>query len=122
LVSILLPWYQTTGLSFTLLSSVQTASCPRTGYCEVAPVPPILIAVFVFTLLGGSFGISSVLLHRRSARLSGILVGLGFATQLTGMLMSMSDSFVRDGLSIGFYTGGFSTALFIMHILIERIT
>jgi hypothetical protein len=121
LVSVLFPWYNVAGISFTLLSSVQVRPCPKGGYCEMIPVSPILIVAFICTLLGGSFGILSTLLHRRSAKVSKILLVLGFVTIVISALISLSDAIVREGLSIGFYTDSFSAILFMIHIVGEVV-
>ena len=120
-VSILFPWYNVSGFSFTLLSSVQSSPCPKSGYCELIPVSPILIVAFICTVLGGSFGIFSTVLHRRSAKFSRILLILGFVSIVVGVVISLSDAIVREGLSIGFYTDSFSAVLFMIHMVSEVV-
>lgn len=117
--SVFVPWYNVAGFSFDLLSALRSNPCPETGYCEIIPVSPTLIIAFICTVFGGCLGISSTILHRRSAKLARVLLGVGLVTIIIGALVSLSDAIVREGLSIGFYTDSFSAVLFMIHIIAE---
>ncbi len=119
LASAFFPWYNVAGFSFNLLSAVKGNPCARSEYCEIIPVSPTMIVAFICTVLGGCLGISSTILHRRSAKLSRILLGVGMVTIILGAFVSLSDAIVREGLSIGFYTDSFSAALFMIHMIAE---
>jgi hypothetical protein len=119
LASVFFPWYNVAGFSFNPLSALKGNPCGRGEYCEIIPVSPTMIVAFISTVLGGCLGISSTILHRRSAKLSRILLGVGMVTIVIGALVSLSDAIVREGLSIGFYTDSFSAALFMIHIIAE---
>jgi hypothetical protein len=117
LTSVFFPWYNVAGFSFNLLSALNSNSCPAIGYCEIIPASPTLIVAFACTLIGGSLGIVSTMLHRKTPQLSRIPLVVGFVTIIIGTLISLSDAIVRDGLSIGFYTDSFSAVLFMIHIV-----
>jgi hypothetical protein len=119
LTSVFFPWYNVAGLSFNMLSALKGNPCPRSQYCEIIPVSPTMIVAFICTVLGGCLGISSTILHRKSAKLTRILLGVGTVTIVAGALVSLSDAIVREGLSIGFYTDSFSAVLFMVHIIGE---
>jgi glucan phosphoethanolaminetransferase (alkaline phosphatase superfamily) len=119
ILSAFIPWYNVAGFSFNLLSAIRSNPCPARGYCEIIPVSPTMIVAFICTVFGGSLGISSTLLHRRSAKLARIFLSIGMVTIIVGAVVSLSDAIVREGLSLGFYTDSFSAVLFMIHIIAE---
>ena len=121
LSSIFFPWYNFSGLSFELLAAIKSNPCPPRAFCELIPVSPTLIVALACTILGGCLGIASTVLHRGRAKLSRILLVVGFVAIIAGTLVSLSDSIVREGLSVGFYTDSFSAALFLIHIVSELV-
>lgn len=119
MVSIGLPWYSGASGTLTLLSSFSGSApiCP-TYYCEILPTggPTYLIGAFFLTLTGGILGIAGTLLHMKSRKASLTVVAFALFAIIIGVLVSLSDAILREGLSVGFYTDAFSAVLFIAHI------
>jgi hypothetical protein len=121
IVSIALPWYNTGPFTFDLLNAIKPPACPPGAFCELVPASPSLIVAFVCTILGGSLGItSSLLVRRKSPKISRILVFVSLIAIAIGVAVSLSDAIEREGLSIGFYTDSFSAILFMAHIVSHK--
>ncbi len=119
--SVMLPWYNNGFFSYNLLYALKPSSCPPGAYCELVPASTSLIVALVFTVIGGFLGIASSLIVRKiSPKISRGLVILGLVMIVVGVVVSLSDAIVREGLSIGFYTDTFSAVLFIAHIIIHK--
>lgn len=93
ILSVFVPWYHTSFLSYNLLYALKPSTCPPGAYCELVPASPSLIVAFICTVVGGLLGIvSSIFLRSRLPRISRGVVILGLVMIIVGVVVSLSDA------------------------------